>query len=198
MHFLPVPLLRGRSLHGGGFGSFIDDGHFRRRGFGFPTFRRSSLSFFLCRKRQTATASEILVFGAHCACNYEKVNTPEMRSRCYICYFRENKRSLVRSILTGFCRCAGNATNTVGMLPGRSLVVCPVLSKQSASKCTEHKTLFFFGVQPSRLTARSHARRNPTSLGNLKRTKMFHSVSSVPGLEQNICTSECVYKHKHM
>lgn len=67
------------------------------------------------------------------------------------------------------------------MLPARSLVVCPVLSKQSASKCVEHKTSFFFGVQPSRLTARSHALRNSTSLGNLKSTKMFHSVSMAPG-----------------
>lgn len=183
-HFLPVPLLRGLRLQGGYLGSFISDGCFRRRR--FPIFRRSSFSFFLRKERHIANASEILVFGAPCACSNEKLKIPEMRSWCYICYFRETKRSLVRSLLTGFRRCAGKAANTVGMLPAHSRVVCPVLSKQSASKCSEHKTSFFFGVQPSRLTARSHALRNRTSLGNLKHRNMFHSVSSVPGLESEI------------
>lgn len=183
-HFLPVPLLRGLRLQGGYLGSFISDGCFRRRR--FPIFRRSSFSFFLRKERHIANAPEILVFGAPCACSNEELKIPEMRSWCYICYFRETKRSLVRSLLTGFRRCAGKAANTVGMLPAHSRVVCPVLSKQSASKCSAHKTSFFFSVQPSRLTARSHALRNRTSLGNLKHRNMFHSVSSVPGLESEI------------
>lgn len=168
MHFLPLPLLRGRSLQGGDFDSFISDGCFRRRR--FPIFRRSSFSFFLRKERHIANASEILVLGAQCACNSEKLKIPEMRSCCYICYTFEKQRSLcslARSVLMVFVGCARNAANTVGMLPARSRVVFPVLSKQSASKCSEHKTSFFFGDQPSRLIARSHALRNPTSLGNL-------------------------------
>lgn len=70
-----------------------------------------------------------------------------------------------------------NTGNTDGMVPGRSLVVWPIRSKHSSSKCAEHRTSVSLGDQPSvHRTACSHAARRVTSLGNLWRANMFRAL----------------------